>query len=278
MLVPAAARAAVPTLTALLPDDLEAAARPELWKCGEGAGHKGAEAQGGCSPLPRGGPSPVQVVARGSRGAPGGSEGVLGEPGEAEPGGGLPGHRARVPLAGDRLGAGHGCGGRHELLARRGKKRAKTPGGNRSVPASSPPPSPPQSPSLPLRPLLTEPQEPHQTSRHGGGATPQGSRRSPPLAGGLRAAGWGAATPPAGSGTARPVPAMRHSAALGHSGGGAPEGRADPAGVAGLPGKAMAGARQAGLGCVAAPCRNRGTSSPPPPPPPPQAKRTPPVG
>lgn len=36
-------------------------------------------------PAPGAEPSPVQIVARGPRGAPGGGEGVLGQFGEAEP-------------------------------------------------------------------------------------------------------------------------------------------------------------------------------------------------
>lgn len=62
-------------------------------------------------------PSPVQIIARRPRGAPGGGEGVLGQLGETEPRRGLSRPRAFLPLAGGRQG--HGLRSRHGWGTRR---------------------------------------------------------------------------------------------------------------------------------------------------------------
>lgn len=75
-------------------------------------------------------PSPVQIIARSPRGAPGGGEGVLGQLGEAEPRASLSRPRALLPLAGGRLRhciwGGHGWGTRRETV-REGHSPGKNP-------------------------------------------------------------------------------------------------------------------------------------------------------
>lgn len=181
-----------------------------------------------------------------------------------------------MPLAGGRLGAGHGCVGRRRAGREEGQKARENA---RREPLSPRLPLPLKggaAPSLPLRPPLTEPQEPHETGRHGGGATPQGARRSPLLAGGRRARGQ--EQPPLAS--ARPGPYLPCGTEQPRSAATAAplRGGRTPRGVQPCRGRRW---RLHGGRGSATPLPPAGTTVPvllllPPPLPPPQAKRIPP--